>query len=327
MKIKMSKLNVFQTLTAVLAVALIASIGFIATGGFTGALISRDSPENTVDFINKNLLPEGLNANVVETVKDGGVTAILLEIQGEQVEVYTAGDYLFLSGMKMSEFEMPELAGAPEVEQQAVEVAKAETPKVELFVMSHCPYGTQIEKGIIPVVELLKDKIDFEIKFCDYAMHGELELDEQMLQVCIQKEYKESYLDYLKCFLVDGKTDRCLDELKLDTAVLNTCIEELDSEFKVKELFADKSTWLSGRFPQFNVHQDLTIEYGVRGSPSLVLNEQLVNTGRSPAELLQTICMGFEKTPEECLTSLDNLSPAPGFGYEGYGDATTATCG
>lgn len=54
--------------------------------------------------------------------------------------------------------------------------------------MSHCPYGLQMEKGIIPVVETLGDSIDFQVKFCDYAMHGQTELDEQVLQYCIMKE-------------------------------------------------------------------------------------------------------------------------------------------
>ena len=36
---------------------------------------------------------------------------------------------------------------------------KKEKPEVELFVMSHCPFGTQIEKGMLPVARLLGDKI------------------------------------------------------------------------------------------------------------------------------------------------------------------------
>ncbi|MBU3941884.1 MAG: hypothetical protein KKF74_03150, partial [Nanoarchaeota archaeon] len=47
---------------------------------------------------------------------------------------------------------------------------KKDKPEVELFVMSHCPYGTQIEKGMLPVARLLGDKIDFNIRFCSYAM-------------------------------------------------------------------------------------------------------------------------------------------------------------
>jgi hypothetical protein len=67
--------------------------------------------------------------------------------------------------------------------------------------MSYCPFGTQAEKGILPVVNLLKDKIDFKVKFVNYAMHGKKEIDENNLQYCIQKEEPNKYNSYLTCFL------------------------------------------------------------------------------------------------------------------------------
>jgi len=73
---------------------------------------------------------------------------------------------------------------------------KKDVPEVELFVMSHCPYGTQMEKGILPVVELLGDKIDFKIRFVYYAMHGEKEVNEEARQYCIQKEQKDKFISY-----------------------------------------------------------------------------------------------------------------------------------
>jgi len=43
-------------------------------------------------------------------------------------------------------------AAADEPAPAAQELPKTAKPKVELFVMSHCPYGTQAEKAMIPVV-------------------------------------------------------------------------------------------------------------------------------------------------------------------------------
>ncbi|MEM2131153.1 MAG: GILT family protein, partial [Candidatus Woesearchaeota archaeon] len=71
---------------------------------------------------------------------------------------------------------------------------KKDKPEVQLFVMSHCPFGTQMEKGILPVVELLGNKIDFKVRFVYYAMHGEVEVKEQLRQYCIQKEQQDKYL-------------------------------------------------------------------------------------------------------------------------------------
>ena len=75
-------------------------------------------------------------------------------------------------------------------------VEKRETPEVDLFVMAYCPYGTQTEKAFLPVLELLGDKIDFNLRFVYYAMHGKKELDEQLRQYCIQKEQKSKKRTY-----------------------------------------------------------------------------------------------------------------------------------
>ena len=203
---------------------------------------------------------------------------------------------------------------------------KKEKPEVELFVMAYCPYGTQIEKGILPVARLLGDKIDFNVKFVYYAMHGKKELDEQTLQYCIQKDYNDKYLDYLACFLKEGNTDDCLKEVGLDEK-LDTCITETDAEFKITEKFNDKSTWSGGRFPLFDVDKELNEKYGVRGSPSLVINGVTAKSGRDSASLLDAVCTGFKNKPAECNEKLSSDNPSPGFGFkEGSSTSTGGQC-
>jgi len=104
--------------------------------------------------------------------------------------------------------------------------------------MSYCPYGTQIEKGIIPVVKTLGDKIDFQLKYVNYAMHGEKEIKEQLNQYCIEKEYsKDDLLSYLECFLEDSDGEGCLVNYDVQP-----CVESTDSEFGIMRDFADKTT-------------------------------------------------------------------------------------
>jgi hypothetical protein len=207
------------------------------------------------------------------------------------------------------------------------DVPKAEMAKVELFVMSHCPYGTQIEKGILPVVETLGDKMDFQIKFCDYAMHGKKEVDEELNQYCIQKNEPDKYISYLECFLAEGDGEGCLKEESINIAQLNSCVQATDEEYKVTELYNDQSTWTSGRYPQFNIYKTETTAYGVSGSPTLVINGQKISSGRDSASLLRTICAGFENPPEECETQLTSAAPSSGFGFGTSGSDTTADCG
>lgn len=193
---------------------------------------------------------------------------------------------------------------------------KLEKPKVELFVMSHCPYGTQIEKGILPVADLLGDKIDFNVKFVYYAMHGEKELNEQMLQYCIEKDQNSKYTTYLKCFLKEGNSDECVSEVGIDKAALDACVAQADTEFKITEKFNDKSTWSGGSYPPFDIYKTENEEYGVGGSPTLVINGVIAQTGRDPASLLEAICTGFTNKPAECSVALSSETPSPGFGFE-----------
>ena len=104
------------------------------------------------------------------------------------------------------------------------DIPKAERASVELFVMSHCPYGTQMEKGILPAIEALGDKVDFGLKFCDYAMHGQKEIDEQLNQHCIQKNQPDKLASYLNCFLEKGEGDKCLGDTGINISKLNSNI-------------------------------------------------------------------------------------------------------
>jgi len=190
---------------------------------------------------------------------------------------------------------------------------KRDKPVVEAFVMSHCPFGTQIEKGLLPVANLLKGKADISVKFCDYAMHGEKEVKEQLNQVCIQEQSKDKYMAYLDCFLEAEKSDECMAKAKVDKKKLETCVASTDKKFNVIKNIEDKSTY-KGRFPSFDVFKDLTDKYEVKGSPTLVINGVTAQAGRSPQQILDAVCLGFKNKPKECETKLSDETPSAGFG-------------
>lgn len=318
-----------MALTLILLVALVVSV---FTAGFSnlGILpiassdIGKDkAAEMAISYINENLLG-GTNTALLDSVEDteSGVYKVTLKISGQKYESYVSkdGKYLLPTG-----YDMTEEIGSEETETTTTELPKNDKPVVEVFVMSHCPYGTQIEKGIIPVAETLGDNIDFSIKFVNYAMHGEKEIKEQLNQYCIQKDFNDKYLTYLKCFLKEGNGDACITEVGIDKTKLNTCVTATDTEFKVMEGFNDKSTWLSGAYPQFNVDNDLNEKYGVQGSPTLIINGVEANSGRDSASLLKTICGAFEKEPSECKETLASDTPSPGFGYN-TGTSDSGSC-
>jgi hypothetical protein len=204
--------------------------------------------------------------------------------------------------------------------------------------MSYCPYGTQAEKGILPVVALLGNKIDFNVRFVYYSMHEfsqgtpyEPEMEENLRQYCIQKEQKPKFDTYLTCFLQAGDNATCLTQAKIDKTMLNACTTAADKEFGVTASKNDKSTWLSGTYPLFNVDKDLNTLYNVGGSPTLVINGVEANSARDPASYLSAICSSFSdgSVPTECGQTLSSTAYSPGFGYTNSttSGTTAAQCG
>ncbi len=316
------KTSHWKIIAGVLAILFVVSL---ATDGFKfGGISENEASEKTLSFINKNLLQGQAVAELKQVKEERGLYTMTLDIDGEEIDSYVTkdGSLLFPQAIDLDNTPSIPTTATPE----PVDLPKTDKPKVELFVMSHCPFGTQAEKGIIPVVERLAGKIDFEIKFVSYAMHGKEELDEQLNQYCIQKEQGGKFFPYMKCFLDGGDGAACLVEAEVDKTMMDSCVEKADTEFKVTEMYNDQSTWSGGRFPQFNIHKAENELYGVRGSPGLVINGEMASSGRSPAEYLATICDGFSTPPAECMTELSTTAFTPGFGYE-EGAATAASCG
>ena len=137
-------------------------------------------------------------------------------------------------------------------------------------------------------------------------------------------------VEYLTCFVQSDDHEGCMTEAGVDKASMDACTAEVDEEYKISELFADTSTWSNGRYPQYNVDGDLAVQYGVRGSPTLVINGQTVSVNRSPEAIKQAICDAFTTPPEECSTELSAAAEGPGIGALGSGSAASgsaATCG
>ena len=323
--IKMKKTTLWQIVCGIMAVLLVVSVGtygFRGSSGSTGPVLSaQDAADKAITYINTNLLEAGTTAKVKSIEDSGNLYNVKLDIGGREYDSYITkdGKLLFPSSVNLEVKAEPQQQAQPQ--EPPKNMQKSDKPKVELFVMSHCPFGTQAEKGILPVVDLLGDKIDFDVKFVNYAMHGEKEVYEELNQYCIETEQTDKYLPYLKCFLEAGDGESCLAKAGIDKSKLETCTESADKKFKITENFKDQSTWSGGRYPPMLMFGAENEEYGVRGSPTLVINGAQVNSARSPAAFLATICGAFNEPPEECDEELSSENPSSGFGYK----ATAAT--
>jgi hypothetical protein len=317
-----------------LIVILLASTMF---GGFTGNAISTNTAEDKfLDYLDS----AGADINDI-TITSISLQSGLYEIYFDyQDEPYPIPYYLTKDGKLVGMMSAITEPSAEEISETQTEVTKSGKPIVELFIMSYCPYGTQAEKGIIPAVELLGDKIDFRIRYVYYLMHGEKEAEENLREYCIQEIAPEKFLDYMTCFLEgDGvessggyvtngnDINSCLALAGIDADDLETCMAEADTEFSVTQNLEDEDSWLSGYYPLFDVDAELNEKYEIQGSPTLVINGVQVSSSRDSASYLSAICSAFNDSPEECSTELSSETPSPYFGWDSTGASTTASCG
>lgn len=300
----------------VLAVVIIVA-GLIGAGAFfyfdqAGLLTPEEVGERAIKFINEEILSEGNAASLVQVTEEGSVYKIKLQIGETEYESYATkdGKLLFPDGYLME----AELEGSTN-QTQTLEIPKRERPDVKLFVMSYCPYGLQAQKAFIPVYELLGDKADMGVYFVDYIMHEKIEIDENLRQYCIQKEEKEKYADYLSCFTQTGDYEECFSQAEIDPGRNTNCFFETDRDFNITSLYNNKDSWLNGIYPEFPLHKDLNDQYGVRGSPTVVVNDRVVSFNpRSPENLKSIVCQAFNSPPEECSQTLSTDVPASGIG-------------
>jgi hypothetical protein len=295
--------NPWQISAIVLGIVTLILIFMLTAGSsVTGnSVSSTEAGEKLISFINSQ--GQGI-ATLVSSEKEGSLYKVTVNYNGEEIPVYITldGKNLITTPISLdSSGSQPANQPSENNQPSQQDAPKSDKPKVELFVMTHCPYGTQSEKGIIPTIEVLGSKVDFDVRFVHYFMHGDKEEKETYNQVCIREEQNEKFLPYLECFLAStGSEDdakKCLDAVKIDQSKLNTCI----SSGKGKEYY--------------EVDKKLSNSYGVQGSPTLVINGVEANSGRDSLSYLKTICGAFNNAPTtECTKQLSGSAPSPGFG-------------
>jgi hypothetical protein len=292
------------------------------------------------DYINNDLLAGApYKATVNSIVEANGLYKLSINVNNQTIDTYMTRDasIFFPQAIDMTKktaaaSSTADNTQAPTVQEVTKKTAK---PAVELFVMSQCPYGTEIEKGILPVIKNLAKKVDFTVKFCDYSMHGQAEINEEMSQYCIQKNEPQNYQAYLSCYLASqgqpADAAACVKSIKINSAKLATCVAATDKTYKITAGYNDKTTWTKDQYgnpayAQFNVFKADNTKYNVQGSPTLVINGENISSGRDSASLLKTICSAFTTAPAECAAQLSSTSPSVGFGNSGAAASANATC-
>lgn len=302
------KINYWMIASVVLVIVL--SIVLIANS--TSGISKKKAESIVLTFLTERYGLDSEDIQFNSIISKGDIFIVEFLVQGDEGEFAVSKDGKYFGQMiESSSFMGGSITG--NVVDTPQEIPKSDKPRAELFIMTHCPYGTQAEKGFIPFLESIGNKADAKIRFVHYFMH-EPEYTETPRQLCIREEQSDKFIPYLKCFLegngvvdqnygliMEGKNpEECMKIVGIDIAKVNSCI---DSE-KWEDYYEEDSL--------------LSQSYGVQGSPTLILNGVQVNSGRSPAAYLSAVCDAFNNAPEECSTlSLSSATPSPYFGWEG----------
>lgn len=124
--------------------------------------------------------------------------------------------------------------------------------KLEVFVMSQCPYGVRALNAMEEVLKNFDKKLDFEVHFIANgtakdgfnALHGQPEVDENIRELCAIKLHGKNhkYMDYVLCRNKDIRSDKwetCTGGATgIDTKKMQKCIESegkqlLENDIKV----------------------------------------------------------------------------------------------
>ena len=257
-----------------------------------------------IKYINDNFLSYGATASLLEVVDGGNVYKMHLKItEGEEVlgefdsYVTKDGKLLFPEG-----YDMGKTLGLGGEE---IEIPKNDFPKVELFVMSFCPYGNQAEETMRPVYDLLKDKVDWDIFYVVYlteqgfeSMHGEIEIEQNKREACV---LEKAGLDKWWPF-VSYVNNNCGED--------GSCWEDAAQEADVGLATINDCFVLEGDDLMENSATVSAIA-GVNGSPTLMINgaeSTAVYRYGQPQAYLEAICSAFNNPPEECSVELSSIN-------------------
>ena len=310
---KQIKKNPWMISTLVFGIIALILLIMVFRGGITGNVISADAAgQRLIEFANA----QGVATTLVGVNDTGEFYEVIVSINGQDLPLYVTkdGEFFTQSLIPLT----GNVVSNTDSQQASAEIPKSDKPVVELYVFTYCPYGTQAEKGIIPVAKLLGDKIDFKIRQIG-AMHGEYEKIEAQRQLCIEKQYPAKFLDYVNSFASSSEIGNCNG----DATCVSPLIDALYTKLGINKAGIEACMKTDGA-SLYSAEEANSKAQGVSGSPTLIINGEKAQSGRDSASYLEVICSAFNTAPSECSQTLSAASPNPGFGSSTSTSASAA---
>ncbi len=165
------------------------------------------------------------------------------------------------------------------------------TVKMELFVMSQCPYGTQAENLLQPILMDFGNAIDFSLEFVVSetdggfnSLHGEKEVQGDKIQACAQKHYPNNFMNFVVCMNKNARQipdnwESCAEEIGYDVSALKECYEGEEGEELLRET-AQKTANLM-----------------VRASPTMFINDEQYSGNLDGISIKRALCAELNNHP------------------------------
>ncbi|MBN2358396.1 MAG: hypothetical protein JXR83_03025 [Deltaproteobacteria bacterium] len=184
-------------------------------------------------------------------------------------------------------------------------VCRPEIPKkLDLFVMSQCPYGTMALDAMNEILPALDPSIDFNIHYIASvqgdgfnSLHGQPEVDENIRELCAIKHFAKNrgYMEYIWCRnrkIRDLDWKSCTGSKGIDAAVLEKCFTGEEGKALLREDIK------------------LAEELNITASPTWLANNRFQFSGIAPEMVKNSFC---SRNPglSGCDKKLSEKSPRP----------------
>jgi glutaredoxin len=258
--------------------------------------------EKVISYINSNVVQPGTTVSLISINETKGLYALKSQYQSQVITIYATKDctLLFTNTIDMNATSSGTVQSQPP--------KKAARPVVDLYVMAFCPYGTQAETVMKPVVDLLGTTADIRVRYITTingptadnvtSLHGPTEAKEDLRQLCIMKSTPEKYWDYLEAF-----NDQCYSVWQ-NTSALDSCRKNVTTTLGIDLSKTESCAFATDGLVLLKADETDATKYGVSGSPTLIINGVEYAGSRTPEGYKQAICNSFDAAPAVCNTTL-----------------------
>ncbi len=160
------------------------------------------------------------------------------------------------------------------------------------YVMSQCPYGTQVEDAVAPVLAELGENINFRLEFIAgetgpgqfQSLHGPPEVEGDKIQLCVQDKYPKQLIDFVVCQNKDasnlrGSVEKCAEDAGIDAKAIIDCADGEEGNTLLSESIKKSEA------------------ANAQGSPTIYVNGQPYQSGRDTAAFKRAACVGLKGHP------------------------------